>query len=80
MKSKLNDAKYLACFIAENVEKDNIISEIFELFKIDCLERCGFNPSEFDGMIEEFNSKSECDVALLEKIISFIKSGQENSK
>ncbi|MBE6689278.1 MAG: helix-turn-helix domain-containing protein [Ruminococcaceae bacterium] len=80
MKHKLNDSKYIAEFLANNFEKEEIIPEIFEFFKIDCMERCSFDPSQLDEKIMKFNDKTECDVALLEDIISFIITGRDNVK
>jgi hypothetical protein len=45
----------LATFLAEHIEKENIISELFKLFNVDCITRCQFNPSVLDNLIKEFN-------------------------
>ena len=75
MKSKLNDSKYIADFLAKSFEKEEIISEIFEFFKMDCLEKRSFDPSRLDEMIMKFNDKSVCDILLLLLIIWHILRG-----
>lgn len=67
----------LAAFFAENTLKENIIPEIFKLFNIDCIKRCQLNPSVLDKLINEFNKNDVCDISILEKIITFIKSEQK---
>lgn len=64
----------LAKFLTENIEKENIISEVSKLFNMDCLARCQFDPSVLDSLINNFNENDECDISLLEEIITFIKS------
>lgn len=68
----------LATFLTEYVEKENIISELFKLFNIDCIKRCQLNPSVMDDLINRFNENDECDISVLEDIIAFIKSGQKD--
>ena len=48
----------LTKFLAENIEKENIISEVFKLFNVDCITRCQFNPSVLDNLIKKFNENS----------------------
>ncbi len=67
----------LAVFLAEHTEKEKIISEIFKLFNVDCIKRCQFNPSALDNLIKKFNDNNECDISVLEEIITFIKSEQQ---
>lgn len=45
----------LANFFINNCDKDNIISEVFDFFKIDCLIRTSFNPDTLDKQICDFN-------------------------
>ena len=70
----------LATFLAEHIEKENIISELFKLFNVDCITRCQFNPSVLDNLIKEFNENEDIDVSVLETIIAFIKSEHKDSK
>lgn len=76
----MNTIYSLAEFLSKNVEKEDIITEIFKLFDIDCLERAHFTPSALDKLIKSFNEKNECDTAILEEIISLIKSGRESTQ
>ncbi len=70
----------LATFLAERVEKENIISEVFNLFNVDCVTRCQINPSVLDNLVKRFNESEGVDVSLLEEIITFIKSEQKDTK
>ena len=70
----------LAKFLTENIEKENIISEVFKLFSVDCITRCQFEPTVLDNLIKEFNENDECDISILEEIITFIKGEQKNAK
>lgn len=70
----------LAKFLSENVEKENIISEVFKLFNVDCITRCQFAPSELDSLIKAFNENDKCDISVLEEIITFIKGEQKNTE
>lgn len=70
----------LATLLVEQFEKENIISEVFKLFNVDCIKRCQLNPSVLDGLIKKFNQNSECDISVLEEIISFIKSEQKDAE
>jgi len=70
----------LTKFLAENIEKENIISEVFKLFNVDCITRCQFNPSVLDNLIKKFNENDECDISILEEIITFIKGEQKKAE
>ena len=70
----------VAKFLTENIEKENIISEVFKLFSVDCITRCQFEPTVLDNLIKEFNENDECDISILEEIITFIKGEQKNAK
>ncbi len=70
----------LAAFLAEHIEKENIICELFKLFSVDCITRCQFNPSVLDSLIKRFNENDGVDLAILEEIIIFIKSEQKDAK
>ncbi len=76
----MKNNREFAVFLSEHIEKENIISEIFNVFDVDCVKRCAFNPCELDSLINEFNQKNECDVSVLEKIIAFIKSEQKDAE
>lgn len=58
----------LATLLVEQFEKENIISEVFKLFNVDCIKRCQLNPSVLDGLIKKFNQNNECDISVLEKL------------
>lgn len=64
---------------AENIEKENIISTIFDYFRLDCLEKCNINPTQLDDHIRKFNERVDCDIDILESIIDVIKTSQECS-
>lgn len=68
----------LAKDLAENTEKDNIISKLFTQFKSDCIQKCQLNTSALDNLIKQFNEKDTCDLSILEEIITSIKSEQKN--
>ncbi|MBE5761485.1 MAG: helix-turn-helix domain-containing protein [Clostridiales bacterium] len=68
----------LANYLAENIEKENIISELFDLFNVDCMKRCQLNPSELDRLIRKFNEGNDCDISVLADIITFIKGEQKS--
>ena len=70
----------LSAFLAEHVEKENIISEVFSLFNVDCITRCQINPSVLDDLVKRFNESNGVDIALLEEIITFIKSEQKDAQ
>jgi predicted glycosyltransferase len=73
---KNNDS--LAKFLAENIEKENIISKIFMLFDVDSIQKCQLNPSELDNLIKKFNENDECDLSILAEIITFLKGEQKD--
>lgn len=62
---------------AENIEKEKIISTIFDYFRLDCLERCNINPTQLDDHIRKFNERVDCDIDILASIIDVIKTSQE---
>jgi len=76
----MKNSSALATFLAERVEKENIISEVFKLFQVDCIARCQLNPSFLDGLIKRFNESDFVDVEVLEEIITFIKSEQKDAQ
>lgn len=66
--------------IIKNTEKSDIITAVFNYFKLDCLERNNINFSELDARITQFNEAKECDVDLLTSIIDIIKAGKANTR
>ena len=48
----------LATFLIEYTEKQNIISEAFKPFNVDCIKRCQLNPSVLDDLIKKFNENN----------------------
>lgn len=79
MNSKILNSRNLAMLFAENIEKENIISTIFDYFRLDCLERCNINPTQLDDHIRKFNERVDCDIDILASIIDVIKTSQECS-
>lgn len=79
MSNKTFNTRDLAMFFAQNEEKDNIISAIFNHFRLDCLERCNINPSQLDELIRKFCQSETCDVEIITSIIDMIRMGQEIS-
>lgn len=77
---KFSESHTLAVFLSKNMDKENIIPEIFRIFNIDCLEKCNMNPTDFDNLISRFIESDDCNTSYLEDIITFIKSNQENAK
>ncbi len=76
MNAKILDNYKLADFFATNFEKNNIISAIFDHFRLDCLDRCNINPSRLDELIRKFNETEDCNVDVIASIIDIIKTGQ----
>lgn len=66
----------LAVLLAENTEKEGIIPAIFDLFRLDCIERCNSNPVELDTAIRKFNESQGADIDVLEEIIRLVRVGQ----
>ncbi len=79
MNSKILNSRNLAMLFAENIEKENIISTIFDYFRLDCLEKCNINPTQLDDHIRKFNERVDCDIDILASIIDVIKTSQECS-
>ncbi len=79
MCNKNLSTKDLALFFADNTEKEDIIAAIFNHFRLDCLERCNINPSQFDKLIREFNAKDYCDIDIVTSIIDMIKTSQASA-
>lgn len=79
MDKKYLNSRNIAMLFAENTEKENIISSIFDNFRLDCLERCNINPSQLDDLIRKFNEIVDCDIDILASIIDVIKTSQKSS-
>ena len=77
MDNKTLDNHALAAYIAENTEKEAVISEVFRLLRLSCLERCTLDPSHLDDLIRTFENTPGCSLDLLTEIIATIRSGQE---
>lgn len=76
-----NKSNYsFAAYLAENVVKENIISEIFKNFNVDCITRCQLNPSTLDNLIKKFNECDGIDISVIDEIITFIKTEQQDVK
>lgn len=69
--NKITD-KDLAVFFIENIEKKNIISELFSFFGFNCIYRCNINPGVLDSLIKKFENSKNGDVEILTEIISMI--------
>ena len=79
MNEKVIDSKALAEFFIKNGEKENIISSVFEFFKLDCIERSNLNPSDLDDLIRDFISADENDADKLALVIDLIKEGRASA-
>ena len=66
----------LAVFLSENIDKNEIISELFKIFNVNCIDRCVGDPAVLDALIQKFNNSDECDVSLLNEIITIIRETQ----
>lgn len=76
----INTDLNLVDYFIEKCEKEKIISEVFDFFSFDCIERCNVNPNEIDAEIREFEQSGYSDRERLAKIIGIIKSGKDVSK
>lgn len=76
MSNKTLNSRELAIFFAKNEEKEDIITAIFNHFRLDCLERCNINPSQLDELIRKFDQSETCDVDIITSIIEMIRTGQ----
>lgn len=74
------DSKDLAKLFYNKCEKEKIVSEVFNFFEFDCLERCYTDPEELDSKIKAFNSSECSDLDVLADIINIIKNGKSISK
>ena len=79
MNEKVIDSKVLAEFFIKNGEKENIISSVFDFFKLDCIERCNLDPANLDDLIRDFISADENDADKLALVIDVIKQGRESA-
>ncbi len=80
MQNKNIDNHTLALFFKENTNKTNIVSEIFNFFAIDCIERQHIDYRELDSLISEFEGCESCNFSTLEAIINCIRKGYEKSQ
>ena len=78
--NKSLDTCSLVNYFIQNMEKDSIISGIFDFFRLDCLERCNVEPERLDALIRQFDSDDRCDPALLAEIIETVKLGREGAQ
>jgi len=79
MDRKYSNSQNIAMLFAQNTEKENIISSIFDNFRLDCLERSSINSTQLDDLIRKFNERADCDIDILASIIDLIKTGQKSS-
>lgn len=79
MNTKIN-SKDLAKLFYSKCEKEKIISEVFNFFEFDCLERCNTDPEELDSKIKAFNISDCNDLDILADIINIIKNGKSIAK
>ena len=79
MSNKTLNNRDLAMFFADNEEKENVISAIFNHFRLDCLERCNINPSRLDELIRNFYQCETYDIEIITSIIDVIRTGQKIS-
>ena len=77
MSDKAITPRALAKFFSENTEKDKVINELFDFFKLDCLENLNLSASGTDELIQKFESSPSYDTELLASIIESIRSSQK---
>ena len=80
MNGKSDKNELLAVFLTENIEKNEIISEIFRMFNINCIDRCTRDPGVLDDLIHKFNKSQICDISVLSEIIKLIKEEQIDAR
>ena len=78
--NKQLDTRALVNFFVQNMEKESMISGIFDFFRLDCLERCNVDPERLDELIRQFDSCEVCDTELLAEIIETVKVGRESAQ
>ena len=77
MSDKAITPRALAKFFSENTEKDKVINELFDFFKLDCLENLNLSASGTDELIQKFESSPSYNTELLASIIESIRSSQK---
>lgn len=77
-KNMLNSCDF-AAFLAENINKENVIPAIFDYFRLDCFERCNINPLKLDGLIKKFNETDGFNADIIAQIIDLIKNGKADA-
>lgn len=76
MSNKNFNNRDLAIFFAEKQDKENIVTAIFDHFRLDCLGRCNINHSRLDELINEFDKSETVDIDIIEAIIDLVRNGQ----
>ena len=79
MRNKTVNSRDLAKFFAENIEKENIVAAIFNHFRLDCVERCNLNPSQFDALVRNLNEAHDSDLDVITSIIDMVMTGQASA-
>jgi len=70
-KTLLSDSELAEKLIKKN--KEDIISAVFEMYPMSCMNIHNVDISKLDNMIDNFNKTDKRDVELLERIISFVR-------
>lgn len=69
----------LAKLFLEKSKKEKIISDLFDFFEFNCLERCNVSPTDLDNKIKAFEDSDYSDPDILAEIIGLIKNGKDVS-
>ncbi|MBE6731288.1 MAG: helix-turn-helix domain-containing protein [Ruminococcaceae bacterium] len=78
--TKNTPAEELANIFIRNLNKEDIIAEIFNFFEYSPIARCNEDPGKIDNPIKDFIDSDYSDVNTLVKIINIVKKGSENSE
>jgi len=76
---RITDSDLAKLFIEKN-EKENIISELFNFFGVDCVARCNIDPASLDRLVSEFENNGENSAEVLAEIIKLMHEAKEYSR
>lgn len=79
MRKKTVNSRDLAKFFADNIERENIVAAIFNHFRLDCVERCNMDPSQFDALVRKLNESNDSDLDVIASIIDMVMTGQASA-
>ena len=76
---KITEIDLARLFIEKN-NKENIISELFNFFGVDCIARCSIDPCILDKLVSDFEQSDETDANVLAEIIKLMHEAKGDSK